>query len=115
MPTTEARIETPYRVYVVRLSRSVLHVRRFVESNPDYEPGAPTVYVGSTMRTPEQRRQVHLFGRRHYSWFVRRFGQGLVPSATDDLPEFRTRASAEAAERRLAEDLRARGWGVWQR
>lgn len=104
-----------YRVYVIRLSDHVRSNRRFMAENPQYRPGRPAVYVGSTALSPERRLQTHLHGARRYNRYVRRYGRRLMPWAYHDLPPFATRSQAQAAERRRAEELRARGWAVWQK
>ena len=114
MPGRNAEPTPRYRVYVVRLSNRLAVNRRFRQRNPGYVAGKPVVYVGSTGRTPEQRLEVHLRGARRSNRYVRRFGRRLFPWAYGDLPSFESREAAEAAERRRAEELRARGWAVWQ-
>jgi hypothetical protein len=114
MPGSDAASTKRYRVYVVRLSGRLASSGRFMQRNPGYRPGKPLVYVGSTGRTPEDRFEAHLHGPRRYNRYVRMYGRRLFPWAYRDLPTFATREAAEAAERRRAEELRARGWAVWQ-
>jgi hypothetical protein len=103
-----------YRVYVIRLKRSVWdRSAKYRNANPNYQPGKPHVYVGSTSKTPEQRFAKHMDGGIASSPFVKRFGKGLFRWAYEDQPEYRDRESVERAEAALAEDLRRRGWGVW--
>ena len=103
-----------YTVYVIRLQQRAEHERALQRENPDYVPGKPVVYVGSTAKTPEERFRQHLTGRRHWNRFVRRYGHRLFYWAMRDVPTFATRAEAEAAEAALAQRLRARSWMVWQ-
>ena len=103
-----------YTVYVIRLQQRAEHERALQRKNPNYVPGKPVVYVGSTGKTPEERFRQHLTGRRHWNRFVRRYGHRLFYWAMRDVPTFATRAEAEAAEAALAERLRARSWMVWQ-
>lgn len=106
--------ERAYRVYVIRLKRSVWTMsRKFREANPQYVEGRPLVYVGSTGKTPEQRFETHMKGGRGASRLVKRFGKRLFPYAYADLPGFSDRGEAERAEEQRAQELRARGWGVW--
>ena len=103
-----------YRLYVVQLRKSVLRSRGFKQANPRYVTGKPCVYVGSTAKTPEQRLDVHMTDRTKGSSKVRRYGTGLLEWAYRDLSVFYTREGVEEAEAKYAEELRKRGWGVWQ-
>ena len=102
-----------FRVYVIKLRKSVLRNRRFRRANPAYREGKPCVYVGSTATSPEARFESHMSGRRSSSW-VRRYGKALFPWAYEREPSLPTREEAEARESALAEELRARGWAAWQ-
>lgn len=102
-----------FQVYVVRLKNSVWKQRKYREANPDYQPGRPHVYVGSTGKTPEERFAQHMAGEAKFSPIVRRFGKKLFPWAYRRLPSLRDRRRAERLEERVALRLRRRGWGVW--
>ena len=106
--------ERRYRVYVIRLKRSVWDKRRkYREANPQYHDSRPHVYVGSTGKSPEERFRTHMEGGRGASSLVHRFGKRLLPWAYEKLPSYPNRESAEAAEEALAEKFRRDGWGVW--
>jgi hypothetical protein len=106
--------DSRYWVYVIRLKRSAWdRSPKYRQANPDYQPGRPHVYVGSTSKAPEQRFAEHMAGGKTSSPFVRRFGKLLFNRAYEGQPEYRVRDSAERAEAALAEELRRRGWGVW--
>jgi hypothetical protein len=106
--------EVRYRVYVIKLKRSVwTKSRKYRAANPDYVEGKPHVYVGSTGKTPQERFEKHIGGGRGSSPLVRRFGKCLFEWAYQDLPTLPDRRSAEGLEEETAEELRKRGWGVW--
>jgi len=65
--------------------------------------------------TPEDRLEVHKGGGMYGSRWVRKYGKALFPWAYEGLPKFGCEDDAKEAEARHAEDLRSRGWGVWQR
>lgn len=80
------------------------------------DPGKGFVYVGQTSRTPEERFEQHKKGKRNkrgplFSPIVRRYGVRLRMDLAPDTVFF-SRASAEAAEKRWAEKLRAEGYRV---
>lgn len=98
-------------VYVVDLKVSVLQDREFAEKNPQYKLGKPCVYVGMTGRTPEERFESHIQGQ-HASKYVRRYGKRLRQQLTEGpIP------CGEAGQREpvLADELRTKGWAVWQK
>jgi hypothetical protein len=99
-----------YYVYVVDLKRSVMQDQKFADKNPHYVGGKPCVYVGMTGLLPEQRFQNHM--RRHRaSKYVYRYGKRL----REDMSEGPiSREDAEEREPKLAAELRAKGWAVWQ-
>ncbi|MDC0160558.1 hypothetical protein OAJ07_03810 [Gemmatimonadales bacterium] len=45
---------------------------------------------------------------------MKKYGKRLFEWAYKDLPTYATRPEAERAESDYAEELRSRGWGVWQ-
>jgi len=102
-------------VYVIKLKRSVLRSRRFRNENGGYLENKPCVYVGSTSMTPEDRLKVHKRGGMYSSRWVWKYGKALFPWAYEGLPKFEFEDDAKEAESWHAEDLRSRGWGVWQR
>ncbi len=101
-----------HHVYVVALDPAVLRERRFRARNPAYRAGMPCVYVGMTGLPPGERFQNHKAGIRA-NRYVRDYGTGLLP----ELYEFLNPMPFEAArtmEAELAEELRAKGYAVWQ-
>jgi hypothetical protein len=101
-----------HSVYVVELDREVLTRRRFRAANPEYVEGKPCFYVGSTGLPPGERFQNHKAGVKA-NRYVRDFGLCLRP----DLYEYFNPMPHDAAlelEREYAEELRAKGYGVWQ-
>ena len=103
-----------YRVYVIKLRKSILRNRGFKRTNPRYRKGKPCVYVGSTAKTPEERFRVHMTDSRRGSYKVKKYGKALFEWAYRDLPKYASREEAELSVAAYAEELRRRGWGVWQ-
>ncbi len=101
-----------YCVYVIELDPAVRTVRAFRERNPNARADKPCVYVGSTWLDPEVRFRQHKAGIRA-NRFARKFGVRLRLSHMRFLKGYKTRQLAEAAERRCAERLQARGFAVW--
>ena len=101
-----------HSVYVVELHKDVLYDRRFVAANPRFDRFLPCVYVGATGLTPEQRFANHKAGRQA-NRFVRAHGLRLMPEVS---AVFNPRPYRAALQREveLAQDLRDRGWAVWQ-
>lgn len=98
-------------IYVIKLSKGVLKVKKFVKRNPNYDGRKRCIYVGLTGLTPEERFEQHKNGHKSCP-YVKRFGKRLLPSLGR-----RTRksyAKAEKLEKELAERLREEGFAVWQ-
>ena len=102
-----------FNVYVINLDPAVMDDSRFKAANPDWEPGKPCVYVGSTAHSPEHRFQQHRQGYKA-NRFARDHGTGLRMQPAEDLQGLQTRDQAEEEERRLARRLRKEGYAVWQ-
>jgi len=102
-----------HSVYVVRLDNAVLDESRFAKENPQHETDKPCVYVGMTGLDPDERPANHLQGHKSNS-FVKRFGQYLMHRQFERLNPM-TYEDAKAMEERLAEQLKKKGWAVWQR
>ena len=101
-----------YHVYVIELSKEVLHEARFRKANPGYVAGKPCVYVGMTGLDPDLRFDKHKAGIQS-NRYVKKFGLCLLP----DLYELYNPMPYDAAldmEVELAIDLRESGYGVWQ-
>ena len=111
MTSTMAR-RYHYHVYVIELSKDVLHEGRFKKCNPDYVPGKPCVYVGMTGLDPDVRFDKHKAGIQS-NRYVQQYGLRLLP----DLYEVYNPMPYDGArdmEVELAIGLREAGYGVWQ-
>lgn len=100
-------------VYVIELDDAAWSRRRFREANPQWDPAKECVYVGCTGLTPEERFENHLSGRKDCP-IARDFGLKLRPDLYQHLEPMPWKEALEA-EVRLAEELRSRGYAVWQR
>jgi len=101
-----------YYVYVIRLDDAVLKSRKFRRSNPDINLNLPCFYVGQSCNPPETRFWQHKKGYKANS-FVKEFGLGLCPRLYESFNPIRTRKEAEKIEQYLANNLRAKGYGIW--
>jgi hypothetical protein len=101
-------------LYLIELDQRVASEPSFRAANPNYIPGMPCFYVGSTSLTPQERFEQHTSGRKNASriafLFGRKLRMDLVSSSGTTLP----RAWALKAEARLARELRAKHCGAWQ-
>ena len=106
-------------VYVIALDEGVMSHKRFREANPNYAVNSPCVYVGKTGRTPEIRFEQHKTdakSKRGFSLsnkYARQYGKRLLPELFEHLNPM-TYERAAVMEKELAEQLRDRGYGVWQ-
>lgn len=101
-----------YHVYVIELSKDVLHDRRFTKANPGYISGKPCVYVGMTGLDPDTRFDKHKAGIQS-NRYVREYGLRLLPQLYEiynPMPY----DGARDMEVELAIALREAGYGVWQ-
>ena len=101
-----------HNVYVVELDPAVLRLCSFRARNRGHRAGMPCVYVGMTGLPPGERFQNHKAGVKA-NRFVRDFGIGLLPELFEcynPMPY----AAAQAMEAELAEELRGKGYAVWQ-
>jgi len=101
-----------YHVYVIELSKDVLHEGRFKKSNPSYVMGKPCVYVGMTGLDPDVRFDKHKAGIQS-NRYVKQFGLRLLPELYEvynPMPY----GGARDMEVELAIGLREAGYGVWQ-
>ncbi len=103
-----------YSLYVIKLKKSVLQRTKFRNENPGYVGGKPCVYVGHSTKEPGERFRQHMEGGTLASPWVTRYGRRLMEWAFCDLPPLDSREDAEQAEAEYAQELRSRGWGVWQ-
>ncbi|NNE69092.1 MAG: hypothetical protein HKN29_01880 [Rhodothermales bacterium] len=102
-----------YHVYVIALNPRVLQRKAFRRRNPGHRPGLPCVYVGSSVRPPDERFDQHKHDYRA-NRFAREYGEHLMPEVFEQYNPIPSRAEAEELEEYLAERLRAKGWAVWQ-
>ena len=105
-------------VYVVELSPSVLSgdtgaSKKFLKANPHRDPQMPCLYVGQTGLTPEERLAKHLAGIKSGKGYVTRFGLHLRPDLYEHLNPM-TWDEAVKMEKTLAEQLKSKGYAVWQ-
>ena len=101
------------RVYVVRLGPEAGHDKKQREANPDKDPDKPWVYVGQSVKSADERFRQHKDGVRS-ARLVRKYGESLMTELYDHLGPL-IRRDAEAAEARLAHQLREEGYGAWYR
>ncbi|WP_419950528.1 hypothetical protein [Candidatus Palauibacter sp.] len=114
MPQKTDRPNKPVKnLYVIWLDPAVLELKRFRNENPGYRQGKPCSYVGVTSHPPEIRFKQHIDGIKA-SRIVTRFGKRLQWKQFKRLNPIPA-AEAEKRERALAEKLRRKGWGVWQK
>lgn len=99
-------------VYIIELNTAVRSNGAFRKRNPDARADKPCVYVGSTCLDPQVRFEQHKAGVKA-NRFARKYGVRLRRSRMRFLRGYKTRALAEAAERRCAERLQVRGYSVW--
>lgn len=99
-------------LYVIRLDDDVLDKRKFREANPDYVEGMPCLYVGCTSLEPAERFLQHKEGYKACK-YVRDFGEFLQWEAFAHLNPVPA-AEGERRERELAQNLRKKGFAVWQ-
>ena len=101
-----------HNVYVVELHKDVLYEARFVRANPRFDRFLPCAYVGATGLTPEQRLANHRAGRQA-NRYVQRFGLRLMPEVYAVFNPMPYHAALQM-ELELAQELRDKGWAVWQ-
>jgi hypothetical protein len=101
-----------YHVYVIELSKDVLHESRFKRCNPNYQPGKLCVYVGMTGLDPDLRFDKHKAGIQSNS-YVKKYGLHLLPDLYEAFnPMWYDEARDKEVE--VGIDLREAGFGVWQ-
>ena len=102
-----------FSVYVIALDSDVLRHPKFRKANPNYVAGKPCLYVGMTGKTPDERFQQHKSGYRA-SKYVKRDGRHLRRRLYERHNPL-THDEAISLEVTLAENLRAKGYAVWQK
>ena len=110
-----------YQVYVVELSKKVFTENtRFRNANPQFNGVLQCLYVGMTSKTPAERFKQHKTGyinkkgHKLSAYIVQKYGTYLRPSLYDHINlKSMTRQQALAMEKKLALDLRRKGYAVW--
>lgn len=111
----------PYQVYVVELSKKVFTENtKFRIANPQFNGVLQCLYVGMTSKTPAERFKQHKTGyvnnKGHNlsASIVHKYGSYLRPSLYDHINlKTMTRQEALIMEKKLALDLRRKGYAVW--
>jgi len=110
-----------YCVYVVELSKRVFTDDwRFRAANPQFNGVLECLYVGMTSKTPAERFKQHRTGyinkkgHKLSAYIVQKYGTYLRPSLYDYInSKPMTRAKALLMEKKLALELRRKGYAVW--
>ena len=100
-------------VYVIRLDDAVLKKKKFSDANPQYRKGRPCAYVGMTAVAPEERFEQHKRGYKSCN-YVEDHGKYLMRSKFEHLNPM-TYDEACRKEVELANELRKKGYAVWQK
>lgn len=101
-------------LYLVELDPCVALDPAFQKANPRYLLGQLCFYAGSSSQRPGDRFVEHISGGRNSSRIAHRYGQCLRMDLVPDAGKQMRRDLAIKAEVRLARELRAKGFGVWQ-
>lgn len=99
-----------HNVYVVLLDPAAGKMRKVRAANPNRDPKKPSVYVGMTGLSPEERFANHKRGIKAAS-VVKRYGIRLLPELYAHLNPMPFEAAVQM-EMDLAEDLRRGGYTV---
>jgi hypothetical protein len=110
-----------YQVYVIELSKKVFtEDTRFRNANPQFNGVLECLYVGMTGKTPQERFRQHKTGyinnKGHNlsAAIVRKYGTYLRPSLYNHINvKPMSRGEALLMEKKLALDLRRKGYAVW--
>lgn len=110
-----------YKVYVIELSKRVFTENaKFRAANPQFNGVLQCLYVGMTSKTPLERFRQHksgfvnMKGHNLSSAIVFKYGSYLRPSLFEHLNlQPLTREQALLLEKKLALDLRRKGYAVW--
>ena len=110
-----------YQVYVIELSKRVFTENtKFRTANPQFNGVLQCLYVGMTSKTPAERLRQHKTGyvnkkgHKLSANIVYKYGTYLRPSLYDHINlKAMTRQQALIMEKKLALDLRRKGYAVW--
>ena len=126
-------------IYVMELDSKVLELKKFKETNPNYEQGMPCVYVGKSIHHPKCRQSMHnnckpgsWQGKKWTCYCKKKPGINEATLATRSssvvgkymtgylLPQLYKSVNPQRgpnnnsmAEEILAAELRSQGYGVW--
>ncbi len=101
-----------HSVYIIELSKEVLHEGKFKKCNPNYIIGKPCVYVGMTGLDPDVRFDKHKAGIQS-NRYVKQYGLFLLPDLYEAFNPM-TYEEACVMEIEIGIDLRSAGFAVWQ-
>ena len=99
-----------YSVFVVLLDEYVGTLPQMRRRNPKRHSSKPYVYIGVTSLPVNGRFDFRRAAPWH-EWRLHKFGIRLMPELYDSLPPATCEPALETAKK-LADDLRARGFGV---
>jgi len=110
-----------YCVYVIELRKKVFTENaKFRDANPQFNGVLECLYVGMTSKSPAERFLQHKTGyvnkkgHKLSANIVQKYGAYLRPSLYDHInTKLITRQEALAMEKKLALDLRKKGYAVW--
>jgi len=110
-----------YQVYVIELSKRVFTENtKFRTANPQFNGVLQCLYVGMTSKTPAERFKQHKTGyinkkgHKLFANIVQKYGTYLRPSLYDHINlTAMTRQEALLMEKKLALELRRKGYAVW--
>jgi hypothetical protein len=102
--------ELRYSVYVVLLDGYVGTLPQMRRRNPKRDPSKPFVYVGLTSLTVDRRFDFRI-ATSEAEWRLHKFGLRLMPELYDSFHPMTCNRALQTAKK-LADDLRAKGFGV---
>ena len=110
-----------YQIYVVELSKKVFTENsKFRIANPQFNGVLQCLYVGMTSKTPAERFTQHKTGyvnkkgHKLSANIVEKYGTYLRPSLYEHVNiKTMTKQEAIGMEKKLALELRRKGYGVW--